>query len=178
MFNAPPEKAGFSHTKYNYMNDENLFAVAMNNGGVSVLTVEKPAKERRRKIPKELSEIHRREKRWIQSRWAEIAEHLKIAHDLVRAEKERLCREYAGPQGSLIMQKKWQLLAELWSELDVLNDFPVITGEPNSNSINGLLSEMERSSRMTNSWLRCMSVYTGCKDDPNRYQAQVTEDEK
>ena len=160
------------------MNHENLLAIATNNIGNSKSTTEKPAKDGRRKIPKELSEIHRREKRWVSSRWAEIAEHLKIAHDLVRAEKERLCREYAGPQGSLIMQKKWQLLAELWSELDLLSDFPVITGEANANSINGLLSEMERSSRMTNSWLRCMSVYTGCKDDPNRYQAQVRDDEK
>ena len=178
MLNAPLQKAGLSHKKYNYMNHETLLEIATNNSGMSTSTIEKPAKERRRKIPKELSEIHRREKRWIRSRWVEIAEHLKIAHDLVRAEKERLCREYAGPQGSLIMQRKWQLLAELWSELDVLNDFPVITGEPNSDSVNGLLSEMERSSRMTNSWLRCMSVYTGCKDDPNRYQPQVTKEEK
>jgi transposase len=129
-------------------------------------------KPQKPKIPDNLKKAHQREQKRIKERWQPIAEHLKAAHDLIRAEKDRLCKEYAGAHGSLIMQRRWQQMAEIWAESGMLSQFAEITGEPEAVTLNGLLSEMERSSRMANSWITFIAVYTGCRPDPTRYQAQ------
>jgi transposase len=129
-------------------------------------------KPQKPKIPDNLKQAHQREQKRIKERWQPIAEHLKAAHDLIRAEKDRLCKEYAGAHGSLIMQRRWQQMAEIWAESGMLSQFAEITGEPEAVTLNGLLSEMERSSRMANSWITFIAVYTGCRPDPTRYQAQ------
>lgn len=127
-------------------------------------------KPQRAKVPDNLKQAHQREQKRIRERWQPIAEHLRAAHDLIRAEKERLCKEYAGAQGSLMMTRRWQQMAEIWAESGSLDQFAEITGEPKAASLDGLLSELERSSRMANSWISCIAVYTGCKPDPTRYQ--------
>jgi ParB-like chromosome segregation protein Spo0J len=131
-----------------------------------------PPKPQKPKIPDNLKQAHQREQKRIKERWQPIAEHLKAAHDLIRAEKDRLCKEYAGAHGSLIMQRRWQQMAEIWAESGMLSQFAEITGEPEAVTLNGLLSEMERSSRMANSWITFIAVYTGCRPDPTRYQPQ------
>lgn len=132
------------------------------------------ADEKRKKSPVSdaIKKIHRKEERRIRERWQPIAEHLKAAHDLIRAEKERLCREYAGPQGNLIMQRRWQAMAEVWAEAGQLDQFAEITGEPKAVTLEGLMEELERSSRMANGWIKSVSIYTGCKPDPTRYQGE------
>lgn len=127
-------------------------------------------KPHRVKVPDNLKQSHQREQKRIKERWQPIAEHLRAAHDLIRAEKERLCKEYAGAQGSLMMTRRWQQMAEIWAESGLLDQFAEITGDPKSVTLDGLMSEMERSSRMANNWLGCIAVYTGCKPDPTRYQ--------
>jgi len=122
------------------------------------------------KVPDNLKQSHQREQKRIKERWQPIAEHLRAAHNLIRAEKERLCKEYAGAQGSLMMTRRWQQMAEIWDEAGLLSQFAEITGEPEATTLDGLLSELERSSRMANSWISCIAVYTGCKPDPTRYQ--------
>lgn len=129
-------------------------------------------KPKRPKIPDALKSAHQKEQRWLNERWLPIAEHLKAAHDLIRAEKERLCKEYAGPQGSLMMQRRWQQLGEAWADAGLLARFSQATGEPAAETLPGLIAELERSSRMANGWVVAMSIYTGCKADPNRYQAE------
>jgi hypothetical protein len=138
-----------------------------------ILALEAPPttpKPKRPKIPDALKPSHQKEQRWLNERWMPIAEHLKAAHDLIRAEKERLSKEYAGPQGSLIMQRRWQQLAEAWSDAGLLARFEEATGEPTAQTLPGLLAELERSSRMANGWVVAMAIYTGCRPDPNRYQ--------
>lgn len=130
-------------------------------------------KPKRPTIPETLKSTHQKEQRWLNQRWLPIAEHLKIAHDLIRLEKERLCKEYAGPQGSLMMQRRWQQLGEALAEIGTLDCFADITGEPNAVTLDGLLAELERSSRMANGWLKSIAVYTGCKRDPTRYKGDV-----
>jgi hypothetical protein len=110
-----------------------------------------------------------KDQRQLAARWAPAAEHLSAAHDLIRLEKERICREYSGPQGSLIMQGRWQRLATEWAESGALEPFVAITGEPAANTLKGLLEELERASRMTNAWIGAIAMYTGCKPDPTRY---------
>lgn len=127
-------------------------------------------KPQRPTVPDNLKQAHQREQKRIRERWQPIAEHLRAAHDLIRAEKERLCREYAGAHGSLIMQRRWQQMAEIWAESGLLNHFAEITGEPEAVTLEGILSELERSSRMANSWIKSVAVYTGCKPDPTRHQ--------
>lgn len=127
-------------------------------------------KPQRAKVPDNLKLAHQREQKRVRERWQPIAKHLREAHDLIRAEKERLCKEYAGAQGSLMMTRRWQQMAEIWAEAGSLDQFAEITGEPKAASLDGLLSELERSSRMANSWISCIAVYTGCKPDPTRYQ--------
>jgi transposase len=127
-------------------------------------------KPKRPQIPDALKPTHQKEQRWLNERWMPIAEHLKAAHDLIRAEKERLSKEYAGPQGSLIMQRRWQQLGEAWADVGLLARFPEVTGEPSAETLPGLLAELERASRMANGWVVAMAIYTGCKPDPNRYQ--------
>lgn len=129
-----------------------------------------PPKPQKPKIPDNLKQAHQREQKRIKERWQPIAEHLKAAHDLIRAEKDRLCKEYAGAHGSLIMQRRWQQMAEIWADAGLLIQFAEITGEPGAATLDGLLSELERSSRMANSWISCIAFYTGCKPDPTRYQ--------
>jgi transposase len=128
------------------------------------------AKPQKPDIPANLKQAHRREQRRIKERWQPIAEHLRAAHDLIRAEKDRLCKEYAGPQGRVIMQRRWQQMAEIWGESGLLNQFPEITGEPESITLNGLLSELERASRMSSNWIGCIAAYTGCRPDPTQHQ--------
>lgn len=140
-----------------------------------VLVLEAPSstpKPKRPKIPDTLKSAHQKEQRWLSERWLPIAEHLKAAHDLIRAEKERLCKEYAGPQGSLMMQRRWQQLGDAWADAGLLARFSEATGEPAAETLPGLIAELERSSRMANGWVVAMSIYTGCKADPNRYQAE------
>lgn len=127
-------------------------------------------KPKRPQILDALKPAHQKEQRWLNERWLPIAQHLKAAHDLIRAEKERLCKEYAGPQGSLIMQRRWQQLGEAWADAGLLARFSEATGQPTADTLPGLLTELERSSRMANSWVVAMAIYTGCKADPNRYQ--------
>lgn len=127
-------------------------------------------KPKRPRIPDTLKSTHQKEQRWLNERWLPIAEHLKIAHDLIRLEKERLCKEYAGPQGSLMMQQRWQQLGEAWAEAGILTRIGEATGEPTAETLPGLLAELERASRMANGWVVAMAIYTGCKPDPNRYQ--------
>jgi len=127
-------------------------------------------KPKRPQVPDNLKQSHQREQKRIKERWQPIAEHLRAAHDLIRAEKERLCKEYAGAQGSLMMTRRWQQMAEIWAEAGLLSQFAEITGEPEATTLDGLLSELERSSRMANNWLGCIAVYTGCKPDLTRYQ--------
>ena len=137
------------------------------------LVLENPpttTKPNRPKIPDALKSAHQKEQRWIKERWTPIAEHLKAAHDLIRAEKDRLCKEYAGAHGSLIMQRRWQQMAEIWDEYGLLDQFVEITGQTQAKTLDGVLTEMERSSRMTNSWIKCIAIYTGCKPDLTRYQ--------
>jgi len=126
-------------------------------------------KPKRPKIPDALKSAHQKEQRWLNERWLPIAEHLKAAHDLIRAEKERLCKEYAGPQGSLIMQRRWQQLGEAWAEAGLLTMLSEATGNPAAVTMPELLAELERSSRMANRWITCLAIYTGCKQDLNRY---------
>lgn len=133
----------------------------------SASTARKPKRPR---IPDTLKPTHQKEQRWLNERWLPIAEHLKIAHDLIRLEKERLCKEYAGPQGSLMMQQRWQQLGEAWAEAGILARIGEATGEPTAETLPGLLAELERASRMANGWVVAMAIYTGCKPDPNRYQ--------
>jgi hypothetical protein len=136
------------------------------------LVLENPpttTKPKRPKIPDALKSANQKEQRWLNERWLPIAEHLKAAHDLIRAEKERLCKEYAGPQGSLIMQRRWQQLGEAWAEAGLLTMFSEATGNPTAVTMPELLAEFERSSRMANGWITCLAVYTGCKQDSNRY---------
>lgn len=111
-----------------------------------------------------------KDQRQLATRWASAAEHLKAAHDLIRLEKERLCNEYAGAHGSLIMRGRWQRMAKEWADSGVLAPFTSITGAPTANTLEGLLAELERASRMTNAWIGCIAVYTGCKPDPTRYK--------
>lgn len=127
-------------------------------------------KPQRPTVPDNLKQAHQREQKRIRERWQPIAEHLRAAHELIRAEKERLCREYAGAHGSLIMQRRWQQMAEIWAESGLLSQFAEITGEPGAVTLEGLLSELERSSRMANSWIKSMAIYTGCRPDPTRHQ--------
>lgn len=124
-------------------------------------------------VPDNLRKAHQKELKRIKERWIPIAQHLKEAHDLIRAEKDRLCREYAGAHGSLIMQRRWQQLAEAWTEAGALDVFAEITGESSADTLPGLLAELERATRMANGWVGCVATYTGCKPDPNRYQAAV-----
>lgn len=136
------------------------------------LVLENPpttTKPKRPKIPDALKSANQKEQRWLNERWLPIAEHLKAAHDLIRVEKERLCKEYAGPQGSLIMQRRWQQLGEVWAEAGLLAMFSEATGNPAAVTMPELLAEFERSSRMANGWITCLAVYTGCKQDSNRY---------
>jgi len=136
------------------------------------LALENPpttTKPKRPKIPDALKSANQKEQRWLNERWLPIAEHLKAAHDLIRVEKERLCKEYAGPQGSLIMQRRWQQLGEVWAEAGLLAMFSEATGNPAAVTMPELLAEFERSSRMANGWITCLAVYTGCKQDSNRY---------
>jgi len=136
------------------------------------LVLENPpttTKPKRPKISDALKSANQKEQRWLNERWLPIAEHLKAAHDLIRAEKERLCKEYAGPQGSLIMQRRWQQLGEAWAEAGLLTMFSEATGNPTAVTMPELLAELERSSRMANGWITCLAVYTGCKQDSNRY---------
>lgn len=129
-------------------------------------------KPQRPTVPDSLKQAHQREQKRIRERWQPIAEHLRAAHDLIRAEKERLCREYAGAHGSLIMQRRWQQMAEIWAESGLLGHFAEITGEPEAVTLDGLLSELERSSRMANNWIKSVAVYTGCRPDPTRHQPE------
>lgn len=128
------------------------------------------SKPLRSKIPAALKQSHQREQKRIKERWLPIAEHLKAAHDLIRAEKERLCKEYAGAHGSLIMQRRWQQMAEIWAESGLLHQFAEATGQIDAITLEGVLCELERSSRMANNWIGCIAVYTGCKPDATRYQ--------
>lgn len=130
-------------------------------------------KPQRPAVPDNLKQAHQREQRRIRERWQPIAEHLRAAHDLIRAEKERLCKEYAGAQGSLMMQRRWQQMAEIWAESGLLDAFAEITGEPEAVTLEGLLSELERSSRMANSWVKSVAIYTGCRPDPTRHQPEA-----
>ena len=133
---------------------------------------EKPKKPR---VPDAIKKTHRNEQRRIRERWQPIAEHLKAAHDLIRAEKERLCNEYAGPQGSLIMQRRWQQLAEHWEEAGLLDSFAEITGQPEARTLEGLLRELERSTRMSGDWIKAIAMFTGCRHDSNRYRPETPE---
>lgn len=137
-------------------------------------TTTKPQKP---KIPDNLKQSHQREQKRIKERWMPIAEHLKAAHDLIRAEKDRLCKEYAGAHGSLIMQRRWQQLAEIWDESGLFDQFAEITGQTQAKTMDGVLTEMERSSRMANSWIKCVAIYTGCKPDLTRYQPNQNQNE-
>lgn len=130
-------------------------------------------KPQRPAVPDNLKQAHQREQRHIRARWQPIAEHLRAAHDLIRAEKERLCKEYAGAQGSLMMQRRWQQMAEIWAESGLLDAFAEITGKPEAVTLEGLLSELERSSRMANSWVKSVAIYTGCRPDPTRHQPEA-----
>ena len=127
------------------------------------------------KVPDNLKKAHQREQKRIKERWLPIAEHLKAAHDLIRAEKERLCTEYAGAHGSLIMTRRWQDMAQIWAESGLLDQFAEITGQPDAKTLDGVLAELERSSRMANNWIKCMAIYTGCKPDLTRYQPEQSE---
>jgi len=133
----------------------------------------KPAKPR---IPDAIKKTHRNEQRRIKERWQPIAEHLKAAHDLIKAEKERLCADYAGPRGSLIMQRRWQQLAEHWQEAGLLDSFAEITGQPDAKTLDGLLRELERSTRMSGDWIKAIAMFTGCRHDSNRYRPQTVEE--
>jgi hypothetical protein len=117
-----------------------------------------------------------RDEKWLLQRWLPIAQHLKAAHDLIKAEKERLCREYAGKEGSLMMQARWQRMGESWSDSGLLDQFAAATGEPTARTLSGLLAELERASRMASGWLAAMEMFTGCKPDPNRYQLPTPTD--
>ena len=136
---------------------------------------EPEAKPQKPKVPDNLKKAHQREQRRIKGRWLPIAEHLKAAHDLIRAEKERLCTQYAGAHGSLIMTRRWQDMAQVWAESGLLDQFAEVTGEPEAKTLDGVLTELERSSRMANNWIKSMAIYTGCKPDPTRYQPGQSE---
>ena len=61
-------------------------------------------------------------------------------------------------------------MAKEWTDSGVLAPFTSISGAPTANTLEGLLAELERASRMTNAWIGCIAVYTGCKPDPTRYK--------
>jgi hypothetical protein len=144
--------------------------------GQPVMPAPEPeAKPQKPKVPDNLKKAHQREQKRIKERWLPIAEHLKAAHDLIRAEKERLCTEYAGAHGSLIMTRRWQDMAQIWAESGLLDQFAEITGQPDAKTLDGVLAELERSSRMANNWIKCMAIYTGCKPDLTRYQPEQSE---
>jgi hypothetical protein len=127
------------------------------------------------KVPDNLKKAHQREQKRIKERWLPIAEHLKAAHDLIRAEKERLCTEYAGAHGSLIMTRRWQDMAAIWEASGLFDQFAEVTGKPEARTLDGVLAELERSSRMANGWVKSIAVFTGCKPDPTRYVPEQVE---
>lgn len=124
----------------------------------------------REPLPEHLRQTVKKEQKRIKDRWLPIAQHLTAAHDLIRAEKERLGREYAGPYGSLIMQKRWQLMADELEASGIFAQFADATRRPDVTTLESLLLELERSSRMANGWITSLLFYTGCRPDPTRYK--------
>jgi transposase len=137
------------------------------------LTLEQPKAEpkpKRPQVPSNLKQAHRKEQKWINERWIPVAQHLAEAHRLIRLEHRRLQSEYAGPQGSLLMVNRWEAIAKLWAESGDLAGFTAATGNPDAVTLAGLLSELERSARMSGQWIGSIEIWTGCKPDSTRYQ--------
>lgn len=123
-------------------------------------------------IPDNLKQFHQRESRRFKEKWQEAALNLRIAHDLIKAERDRLNNEFAGKHGSLLMQGRWQQLAAAWRDCGFLEQFGEITTKPTAVTLEGLLEEMARASRMTNEWIQAIQVYTGCKPCSTRYKGE------
>lgn len=121
-------------------------------------------------IPKHLLKFHLRESRRFKEKWEEAALNLRTTHDIIKAEHLRLNNEYAGPNGSKIMQSRWQQLAQAWSECCVLDQFAEITDKPSASTLEGLLEEMERASRMTHEWIKRIQTYIGFTECLTRYK--------
>lgn len=131
---------------------------------------ERPAKPSKPQIPAAVRDMHNRERRWVKERWEPAAQHLRAAYELIRAENDRLGAQYRGKHGSLIMQRRWQALAEAWQANAVLGEFPAITGEPRTAELDALLLEMERMARMTRAWVDSLRMYTGCRPCNTRWK--------
>jgi hypothetical protein len=125
---------------------------------------------KRPQVPDSLKQVNQRERKWLRERWIQIANHLAKAEQLIRLEHHRLQSEYAGPQGSLMMVKRWETLAKLWAESGELQDFTDATGNPEAVTLAGLFSEIERSSRVSSQLIGSIETWTGCRPDPTRYQ--------
>ena len=125
---------------------------------------------KRPQVPDSLKQVNQRERKWLRERWIQIADHLAKAEQLIRLEHHRLQSEYAGPQGSLMMVKRWETLAKLWAESGELQDFTAATGNPEAVTLAGLFSEIERSSRVSSQLIGSIETWTGCRPDPTRYQ--------
>jgi hypothetical protein len=137
------------------------------------LTLEPPKAEpkpKRPQVPSNLKQSHRKEQKWINERWIPIAQHLAEAHRLLRLEHHRLQSEYAGPQGSLLMVNRWEAIAKLWAESGDLAGLTAATGSPDAVTRAELLSEIERSARVSGKLIGSIEIWTGCKPDPTRYQ--------
>lgn len=137
------------------------------------LTLEPPKaepKSKRPQVPSNLKQAHRKEQKWINERWIPIAQHLAKAHRLLRLEHHRLQSEYAGPQGSLLMVNRWEAIAKLWAESGDLAGLTAATGNPDAVTFAGLLSELERSARVSGQLIGSIEIWTGCRPDPTRYQ--------
>jgi len=124
---------------------------------------------KRPQVPANLKQANRKEQKWVKERWLPIVEHLAAAEKLIRFEHQRLQVEYAGPQGSLMMVNRWEAIAKLWEESGTLGDFPAITGKPETATVGGLLSEMERMARVSGQLVGSIETWTGCKPDLTRY---------
>jgi transposase len=136
------------------------------------LTLEQPKaepKQKRPQVPSNLKQTHRKEQKWINERWIPIAQHLAEAHRLIRLEHHRLQSEYAGPQGSLLMVNRWEAIAKLWTESEALTGLTAATGNPAAVTLPELLSELERSARVSGQLIGSIETWTGCKPDPTRY---------
>jgi hypothetical protein len=128
---------------------------------------------KRHQVPDSLKQVNQRERKWLRERWLQIADHLAKAEQLIRLEHHRLQSEYAGPQGSLMMVKRWETLAKLWAESGELQDFTAATGNPEAVTLAGLFSEIERSSRVSSQLIGSIETWTGCRPDPTRYQPTI-----
>ena len=138
----------------------------------SIPATEGTAKPARPRIPPSVQAMHDKERQRVRKRWLPAAQHLLSAYELIRTERDRLGAQYAGKEGRLMMQRRWQTLADAWKEGDVLAEFPALTGKPETAELDGLLLELERMARMTAEWADSLRMYTGCRPCNTRWKGE------